>query len=286
MVSVMKSPNIMSTTGRMPVIAAPTANPVNPASEIGVSTTRSLPNSSTSPDNTLKGVPASATSSPRMQTRVSRRISSASASRIASANVISRTAASGIHVLPHFIQFGIRSCNRKLHRLLHFSFDLRMKSGKEIRVSMILFHQPIPQVFDGVAFRDPLLLFFFRTVVFAVDVANVMAAIPIGVAKNKSGASARARPFHEFSGNEMHRAHILPVHALRLQAERGCTRHNIACCRLGEMRVFRVQIILADVNHRQFPELRQVHHYVQNSLPQCSFTEEAHRNLPSPQLLC
>src|SRR5438445_506794 len=41
--------------------------------------TRSLPNSSTSPVSTLKGWPASATSSPMRNTRGSRRISSASA---------------------------------------------------------------------------------------------------------------------------------------------------------------------------------------------------------------
>ena len=48
---------MMSTTGRMPVIAAPTPRPVMPASEIGESITRSVPNSSTSPDSTLNGVP-------------------------------------------------------------------------------------------------------------------------------------------------------------------------------------------------------------------------------------
>ena len=53
----MKSPNMMSTTGRKPVMAAPTARPVKPASEIGVSMTRSLPNSSTRPFTTLNGVP-------------------------------------------------------------------------------------------------------------------------------------------------------------------------------------------------------------------------------------
>ena len=37
-----KSPNMMSTTGRSPVIAAPTPMPVNPGSEIGVSITRCL----------------------------------------------------------------------------------------------------------------------------------------------------------------------------------------------------------------------------------------------------
>ena len=41
MTRVRKSPNMMSTTGRIPVIAAPTASPVIPASEIGESITRS-----------------------------------------------------------------------------------------------------------------------------------------------------------------------------------------------------------------------------------------------------
>src|ERR1017187_8868250 len=90
MVRVMKSPNMISTTGRMPVMAAPTAIPVKPASEIGVSITRRTPNSCTRPEKTLNGVPASATSSPMIKTLGSRRISSARASRIASAKVISR----------------------------------------------------------------------------------------------------------------------------------------------------------------------------------------------------
>ena len=44
-----KSPNISSTTGRIPVIAAPSATPVMPASEIGVSRTRSGPKRCSSP---------------------------------------------------------------------------------------------------------------------------------------------------------------------------------------------------------------------------------------------
>ena len=48
----------------IPVIAAPTARPVKPGSEMGVSMMRPVPNSSTSPFSTLNVVPASATSSP------------------------------------------------------------------------------------------------------------------------------------------------------------------------------------------------------------------------------
>src|SRR6201998_2937981 len=133
MVRVKKSPNMMSTTGRKPVIAAPTPIPVNPASEIGVSKTRSDPNSSTSPESTLNGVPASATSSPKMHTRGSRRISSASASRTACANVNSRIAVSGINVLVDLFNSRIRSGDSKfdggLHLLAHFVLDFLQRAG-------------------------------------------------------------------------------------------------------------------------------------------------------------
>ena len=68
-------------------MAAPTATPVKPASEYrGVDY---APGSELldEPERTLKGVPASATSSPKMQTCESRRTPSAKASRTACANV-------------------------------------------------------------------------------------------------------------------------------------------------------------------------------------------------------
>src|ERR1700688_3129737 len=155
MVSVMKSPNIISTMGRRPVIAAPTAMPVKPASEIGVSSTRSVPNSSTSPESTLKGVPASATSSPKMQTRESRRISSASASRTACAKVSSRGMASGINVLLHFRYTGIRSGHGKLDRLLHLRLHLGVNQTELGGIGKALFDQPIGQQLDGIALGLP-----------------------------------------------------------------------------------------------------------------------------------
>src|SRR5438105_3427256 len=172
MVKVMKSPNMMSTTGRKPVIAAPTASPVKPASEIGVSRTRSLPNSSTRPESTLNGVPASATSSPMMQTLASRRISSASASRIACAKVSSRSAISGIDVLLYFVDIRVGCCDGEIHGLFHFRFQLVMPVIEREGVGKFLSYQPIAQIEDGVALSPPGLLFLFRSVVFAVDIAD------------------------------------------------------------------------------------------------------------------
>ena len=79
----MKSPNMISNTGRRPVAAAPNAAPASASSEIGVSITRSGPKRSSSPGVALNTPPATATSSPMKITRWSRSISSAIASRIA-----------------------------------------------------------------------------------------------------------------------------------------------------------------------------------------------------------
>src|ERR1035441_2875418 len=194
MVSVMKSPNMMSTTGRMPVMAAPTASPVKPASEMGVSRTRWVPNSSTRPESTLKGVPASATSSPRMQTVGSRRISSASASRMAWANVSSRT--SGIDVLIHLVRRWIRRRHRKFHGLLHFGLDFRMPAIEQLRAGEFLRDYPCAQIGDGVPLGLPRLLFQFGAVILAVDVAYVVAVIAIRVAEQERRAAATARVLH------------------------------------------------------------------------------------------
>ena len=60
----MKSAHMISTTGRMPSIAAPIAEPRIALSEIGVSKTRSAPNSVCSPRVQPKMPPGKPTSSP------------------------------------------------------------------------------------------------------------------------------------------------------------------------------------------------------------------------------
>src|SRR5580693_7708060 len=285
MVSVRKSPNMMSTTGRRPVIAAPTPMPVKPASEIGVSITRSGPNSSTSPDKTLNGVPASATSSPKMQTRESRRISSASASRIACANVSSLVATSGINVLVHLVYRRIRRGNRELHRgfhlRAHFFLDLLQPSF----VRNLLLHQPLREILDRVALGFPFLLFLFRTVVFTVDVAHVMPCIAIRVANQKRRPFSLSRAIDEFLRHRIHRAYILSVRAFRKHSKRSPPRQNVACRCLRIMRVLRIEIVLANVDNRQFPQRRQVHHLIQNALSERSLAKKAHRYLSRAQSL-
>ena len=75
---------MISTTGRMPCIAAPMPVPTIAISEIGVLRTRSGPNSASIPWVTPIEPPISAMSSPMMKTSSSERIALESASRTAS----------------------------------------------------------------------------------------------------------------------------------------------------------------------------------------------------------
>src|SRR3954452_15604047 len=100
---------MISTTGRMPAIAAPMPAPTIAISEIGVLRTRSGPNSSTSPWVTPIEPPISAMSSPMMKTLSSLRIAEASASRTASRYVIS-----GIDVLERVFGLRVGAVLRKL----------------------------------------------------------------------------------------------------------------------------------------------------------------------------
>src|SRR5450755_1267026 len=282
MVSVRKSPNMMSTTGRRPVMAAPTPTPVKPASEIGVSTTRSAPNSSTSPESTLNGVPASATSSPKMHTRESRHISSANASRTACANVISR---SGIDVLFHLIDAGIRRGDRKFHCCFHLRAPFGANLFKPCRVRMTLCQQPVCMQLDRVPFGLPVLLFLLRAVIFAIDVAHVVTAIAVGIGLQERRTSARSRSFHQPRRNFIHRAHVLAVDQCSFETESPGASENRSGRGLGKMRVLVVHVVFADVNYRQLPELRQIHHFVQRSLTEGSFTKETDGNASVPQSL-
>src|SRR3954471_17368044 len=183
MTRVMKSPNMMSTIGRMPVIAAPTPMPAKPGSEIGVSMMRPVPNSSTRPFSTLNVVPASATSSPIRTMRWSRRISSAIASRIASPNEISRTAVavSGIDVLGDLARIRIGRVDRELDGLIHLRHELPLDLLEDSAIGGALLQQPRRVQRDRIALAAPLLFFGLRTVIGAGNVADVMAVIAVGV---------------------------------------------------------------------------------------------------------
>src|SRR5712692_10484514 len=285
MVKVMKSPNMMSTTGRNPVMAAPTARPVKPASEIGVSSTRSLPNSSNRPERTLKGVPASATSSPRIKTLGSRRISSASASRIACANVNSRSPVSGIHVLAHFIDGRVRRRDGELDGFFHLRLDFFLYAIEQVLAGEFLFQQQLSKANDRVPLGLPGLFLLLRSVVLAIDISNVMAMVAIGIAEQKGGPFAAPRAVHQNLRKAVHGGHILPIHRDRFDIEGSGPRQDFPRGGFGIVRVFGIEIVLADVDYGQLKKLSEVHYLVQEALPESAFSEEADRHLVRTQLM-
>src|SRR3954454_244412 len=280
MTSVRKSPNIRSTTGRSPVIAAPTPRPVNPGSEIGVSTTRCVPNSSTRPASTLNGVPASATSSPMTNTVGSRRISSTSASFTAFANV-----SSGIQVLRHLRRGRVRRVEREPEPGLDFAARLVGDADQVVRRRKLLLLEPGAEDRERIAFAAPQLLLVLRAVIRAVDVADVVAVVAVRVREQERRATAGPRALDEVRRLRVHRARVLAVDLARLDTESARPREDVARRRVEVVRVLVVEVVLADVDDGQLPQRRHVHHLVDEPLAERAFTEEAHRDLVGAAVL-
>src|SRR3989304_121154 len=271
MASVRKSPNMMSTTGCMPVMAAPSPMPVIPASEIGESITLSGPNSSTSPLRTLNGVPASATPSPMMKTRGSRRISSAKASLIACARVSSRTPTawptSGIDLLIHFALVRIWGSQGELHGGSDLSPDIGLDLSQDCLVRLTTIEQPGGHQLQGILPPPPGLLLFSAAVIGPIDITHMMSEEAIGVTQEECRPLAAPGAGDETAGRSVDLANVLAVDSLREDAE--CLRP--ICQRPGRCLLIAgalvVQVVLADLAHGQAPEGSHVHDLVQQALP-------------------
>src|SRR3970040_911358 len=159
---------------------------------MGVSMIRSVPNSCTSPTSVLNGWPASATSSPIRKTRGSRRISSAIASLTASPYVSSRTVVSGIDILVHLARIGVRRGQRVLHAAVGFRLHVGVDPLEDARIGEPLPREPPCQGLERVAPGHPLPLFLARAVL-AVDVADVVAVVAVGLALEEGRSLAAAR---------------------------------------------------------------------------------------------
>src|SRR5690242_1909749 len=252
MTSVRKSPNMMSTTGRIPVMAAPTARPVKPASEMGASTIRSGPNSATSPASTLNGVPASATSSPITNTRSSRRSSSARASLTACPNVIRRVGAaaagaSGVDMVAH--RRGVREVGveRELQALLHPVVDALLDRPQLLLGHACLLHQPAAEAGDRIVPVAPQRLLVGAAVVGAVDVPDVVAVVAVGVAEQKARAVPAPGGRDLLGRRGVHGAHVLAVHLDGPDAERAGAGQQVARGHVEVVGVLVVEVVLAHV---------------------------------------
>src|SRR5581483_11018730 len=276
-----------STIGRMPVMAAPTPRPTNPASEIGVSITRSGPNSLTRPLSTLNGVPASATSSPIRKTRSSRRISSAIASRIASPMVSwrSATACSRIDMHRDLVRVRVRRLEGEAHTLLDLGSDLLLDAVERGGVGLTGGDEGLGEDLQRVALLAPGSLLVLGPVVGPVDVAHMVAALPVGPEQEEGRPLAGPRPRDRGARRVVHAAHVLPVALVAGDAERLRALREVAGGRLQVVGVLVVEVVLADVDHGQLPQRRHVHHLVQEALAQRALAEKADRDLVRAALL-
>src|SRR6266496_1471628 len=283
MMSVRKSPNMMSTTGRIPVIAAPRPRPAMPASEMGESTTRSAPNSSTRPERTLNGWPASATSSPMRNTVGSRRSSSDSASltacEIVSSRIPPRTAL-GKDIFGHLARFGVRRGERVRNGIGDLCLDSLAKLGDRRVVA-----DPTSKKVDRIALGHPALLLFLLSVVRTVDVTDVMPVVAVRRRKKKRRAASGPPALDSLFCSRSNCQHVLPVDLRGRNAER------LSACRdrpgrdFGEVCVFVVEVVLAHVDDRQLPERGHVHDLVQQPLAERAVAEETHGDAISAQTL-
>src|SRR5260370_12798249 len=103
----------------------------------------------------------------------------------------------------------------------------------------------------------------------------MMAAVAVGIALQEGGAAAAASAIHKTLRNFMNRAPVLSVHSRGFDTECRSPAENSARRGLLIVRVLVVLIVFADVNHGQLPQLRQVHHFVERSLTESPFSEEA-----------
>src|SRR5882757_5985944 len=77
----------------------------------------------------------------------------------------------------------------------------------------------------------------------------------------------------------MHRPHVLPVHAFRMNSKSSPACKNVPGGRLRKMRVFGVKIVLANINNRQLIERGQIHHFIKHALPQRALSKKTNRHM-------
>src|SRR2546428_2001737 len=210
-------------------------------------------------------------------TRGSRRISSAIASRTASPYVSSRTA-SGIDILVDLARLGVWRGQRELHAAV----DLRLHVGadplEDALVGEPMRRQPRGQGVERIVAGHPLALFVLRAVL-AVDVADVVAVVPVGLALEEGRPLAAPRALDQPLHGRVDELDVLAVDALGVDPEGPGARQDLAGDGLAAGRVLAVEVVLADIDDGQLPESGHVHHLIEHALAQGAVAEEARRDL-------
>src|SRR5262245_6090981 len=213
-------------------------------SEIGVSITRISPNSSYKPCVTPNAPPYGPTSSPSTNTFGSRRISSASASRIASRYETSR-----IHVGDGFFGARVRRIRREVHRIvnrrLHPRFDflflLVVKNVESLQIG-----RESRNWIAALPHRELLVRTIERLVVFGVPVPAVRLAL------NQRRTLPAAGPRQRAQRRLIDREHVVAVDSDAIEPiSRRAIGHIVDRHALFLRHRVRVLVVFADEKDRQ-----------------------------------
>src|SRR5271170_2595116 len=265
--------------GRVPAIAAPTAAPTKPASDMGVLRTRTGPNLSMRPlvaPNALR-----ITSSPITKVSGSRSISSTSAELIAWMKLICGIVAAslvGVDVVGYFGDIGQLALAREFDRILEFGGGFLIDAIEFGLVDLPAADEKLLIPDDG-AFELPGLDFRGRTIRALAEERCLAHHVPfpaVGFAFEERGTLAGARACDRLAGEAENFHHIVTVddetgdvvalRALRDIADRGHRLHR---------REFAVTVVLAYEDHRQFPHRGEVERFVEGAFIGCAVAEEA-----------
>src|SRR6202140_4542475 len=300
----------MSTTGPIAATAARTPVPAGAASEMGLSRTPSIPNSSGRPLNCPKIPPCLAMSSPIKKTIGSRRISSRIASKVASVKLIVRAmlvrapgsrarhlgeerrersflahgesavrcfgiAIAFIRAAERFARFGLRGGARECQGIGEFAFR-RSPQFFELLLRERR-AQPRLQPNDRIV---ALVRLDFAFGAIAFRIADVVAADAIGLALNERRTVAAPRAFDGLTGGVVHSERVEAVDDLRwYPVSVGANRHVFDLHRLRRLGRGRVVIVLQDKERRKIPDGGEVQVFVEGAAIGRAVAEEADRDL-------
>src|SRR5579875_2439930 len=287
-----KFTNMSSATGLSPVTAAPTAAPMKPISQIGVSMTRSGPKRWIRPLVAPMGPPQAsmnpwsarpappATSSPIRITVGSRSISWRRASFSARLN-----SSSLAMTLPCRVHVGRQRRERRRlarlgepDRLLDHARGL-LVDGPELGLGQR------PTVHHGAleardAIPSPVVGLLLGGAVATGIVADEVAVVTVGLALEEAWPAAGSRSAHRPAHLAVDGEHVLAIDGGGGDAERlGASRQVLGPQRVLDRGRLGIAVVLAHEDHGQLPDRAHVQALVDQPLPHGAIPKEGHRHL-------
>src|SRR3984893_4950045 len=278
-----KSLNMISTTGRRPATAMPSATPRNPFSQMGVLRTRLSPNRSTTPSLVLNTPPDAPTSSPMSITVGSAAISSMSAAATASRYVISTVwavwagrASVCTDKAPHLLHRRDRAGGSALRSRVHRLLDILDQSFLILLGQHRVGGESSAEQCDGGALLPGIEL-AGRPV--RRRVGARMSPVPIRLRFDQCRPLPSPCAGHSVGCSRVDGTNVLavddhPWHPVRL----GTIRKVVDRGRRVERAVLAVQVVLDNEDDRRLPQRGHVQRLVERADVGCAVAAERHRH--------